>query len=94
MLAGLSPEKYDMERVHVVDVKDDSSPPPPPRVRRRRDEVQVAVADTEGREVRGLSPTRQLEAERAVETDGAPHIVGGQGHGADRSEARVAHAAF
>src|SRR3954447_5438556 len=77
-----------VEGVHVRDVEDRPAPPRPAAIGGLLDQVQIAGARMQAGEGRLLAAMADGEAQGAIKTDGAGHVVRGQADGADALDTR------
>ncbi len=77
-------QRLRVSRIDVLHIEDDAAPPGPALLLALRDQVEIARPGTKVGERRGLAAVQDLEAERSVEPNGAPHVVGGKRNGTDR----------
>src|SRR5262249_22322557 len=72
-----------IKRVHVGMIEDDSSPPGPCPLSALRDEIEIARAGPEAREIRVIAAVNHLKSEAAIKAHRARHVVGGKRDRAD-----------
>ena len=73
-----------MERVNVGMVEDNTSPPRPISLGRLGDEIEIICSSSKARKRCVITTMNDLKSQRAIEADGARHIVGSQ---RDRTDA-------
>src|SRR6516225_7624986 len=72
-----------IQGIDIVDIEDDASPPRPPLLLALGDEVEITASGPIAGKGCGFAAIEDVETERGVEADGAPHVVGGERDGAN-----------